>query len=178
MGEKLLQIEDLHRSFGGVKAVNGVTFEVARGQIKSVIGPNGAGKTTLFNLISGLLVPEAGTIRQNGREITGLSPFRIAELGVCRTFQTTRLFPEMTLLENVMVGRHPRTRAGFLAGLLSLPWTWREEAAIREQALELLRTLQLSDRAEQPAASLPFGKQRLAEIAGLRCCSWSTTCPW
>jgi branched-chain amino acid transport system ATP-binding protein len=165
MGEKLLQIEDLHRSFGGVKAVNGVTFEVARGQIKSVIGPNGAGKTTLFNLISGLLVPEAGTIRQNGREITGLSPFRIAELGVCRTFQTTRLFPEMTLLENVMVGRHPRTRAGFLAGLLSLPWTWREEAAIREQALELLRTLQLSDRAEQPAASLPFGKQRLAEIA-------------
>jgi branched-chain amino acid transport system ATP-binding protein len=138
---------------------------VRTGSIKSVIGPNGAGKTTLFNLISGMLPCDSGIILQNGRDITGFQPHRIAKLGISRTFQTTKLFSRMSVLENVMVGRHPRTRAGFLSGVLNLPWTWKEEREIRERSLELLGTLGLNDAAGEPASNLPFGKQRLLEIA-------------
>jgi branched-chain amino acid transport system ATP-binding protein len=165
MAEPLLEVRDLSRSFGGLKAVHGVTFSVHEGSIKSLIGPNGAGKTTLFNLISGMLSCDSGVVRQNGREITRLQPHRIAELGICRTFQTAKLFPRMTVMENVMVGRHPRTRAGLLSGLLNLPWTWKEEKAIRDRSQELLDALGLADVAEELAANLPFGKQRLVEIA-------------
>jgi branched-chain amino acid transport system ATP-binding protein len=161
----MLEVSNLRRSFGGLKAVDDVSFEVARGAIKAVIGPNGAGKTTLFNLISGILPADGGTIHQNGREITGLQPHRIAALGICRTFQTTKLFPRMSVLENVMVGRHPRTRAGFISGLFSLPWTWKEERAIRDRCLELLAALGLAGSAGEAALNLPFGKQRLLEIA-------------
>jgi branched-chain amino acid transport system ATP-binding protein len=160
-----LEIRGLSRSFGGLKAVNDVTFTVDPGSIKSVIGPNGAGKTTLFNLISGMLSVDSGFVFHNSREITGLRPHRITKLGISRTFQTTRLFSRMTVLENVMVGRHSRTRAGFLSSVLSLPWTWREEREIRERSMELLDTLGLSDTAEELASNLPFGKQRLLEIA-------------
>ena len=165
MADRLLEIRSLSRSFGGLKAVNDVSFTVQAGLIKSVIGPNGAGKTTLFNLISGMLPSDAGVVRQNGREITGLQPHRITELGICRTFQTTKLFSRMTVLENVMVGRHPRTKAGFLSGVLNLPWTWKEERGIRERSFELLDSLGLADAAEELAANLPFGKQRRLEIA-------------
>lgn len=165
MADRLLEIRNLSRSFGGLKAVNDVSFTVQAGLIKSVIGPNGAGKTTLFNLISGMLPSDAGVVRQNGREITGLQPHRITELGICRTFQTTKLFSRMTVLENVMVGRHPRTKAGFLSGVLNLPWTWKEERGIRERSFELLDSLGLADAAEELAANLPFGKQRRLEIA-------------
>jgi branched-chain amino acid transport system ATP-binding protein len=165
MAEALLELEALSRRFGGLKAVNNVSFAVAEGSIKSVIGPNGAGKTTLFNLISGVLPCDSGSVRRSGREITRLPPHRIAELGICRTFQTTKLFARMSVLENVMVGRHPRTRAGFLSGLLNLPWTWKEEREIRERSLELLADLGLQDAADEPAANLPFGRQRLLEIA-------------
>ena len=165
MTDLQLEIRELSRSFGGLKAVNDVSFMVRTGSIKSVIGPNGAGKTTLFNLISGMLPCDSGIILQNGRDITGFQPHRIAKLGISRTFQTTKLFSRMTVLENVMVGRHPRTRAGFLSGVLNLPWTWKEEREIRERSLELLGILGLNDAAGEPASNLPFGKQRLLEIA-------------
>ncbi len=165
MADRLLEISNLSRSFGGLKAVNDVSFAVQAGLIKSVIGPNGAGKTTLFNLISGMLPSDSGVVRQNGREITRLRPHKIAELGICRTFQTTKLFSRMTVLENVMVGRHPRTRAGFLSGVLNLPWTWKEERGIRERSFELLDSLGIADEAEELASNLPFGKQRRLEIA-------------
>ena len=165
MADRLLEISNLSRSFGGLKAVNDVSFAVQAGLIKSVIGPNGAGKTTLFNLISGMLPSDSGVVRQNGREITRLRPHKIAELGICRTFQTTKLFSRMTVLENVMVGRHPRTKAGFLSGVLNLPWTWKEERGIRERSFELLDSLGIANAAEELASNLPFGKQRRLEIA-------------
>jgi branched-chain amino acid transport system ATP-binding protein len=165
MADMLLEVSSLSRSFGGLKAVNDVSFSVQPGLIKSVIGPNGAGKTTLFNLISGMLAADSGIVRQNGREITRLQPHRITEMGICRTFQTTKLFSRMTVLENVMVGRHPRTRAGFLSGVFNLPWTWKEEREIRERSLELLDSLGLMDTAGDLASNLPFGKQRILEIA-------------
>jgi branched-chain amino acid transport system ATP-binding protein len=165
MTDSLLEIRELSRSFGGLKAVNDVSFTVRAGSVKSVIGPNGAGKTTLFNLISGMLPCDSGVVLQNGKEITGLQPHRIAELGISRTFQTTKLFSRMTVLENVMVGRHTRTKAGFLAGVLNLPWTWKEEREIRERSSGLLDSLGLADAAGELASNLPFGKQRLLEIA-------------
>ncbi len=165
MTDMLLEVRSLSRSFGGLKAVNDVSFSVQPGLIKSVIGPNGAGKTTLFNLISGMLTADSGVVRQNGKEITRLQPHRITEMGICRTFQTTKLFSRMTVLENVMVGRHPRTKAGFLSGVLNLPWTWKEEREIRERSFELLDSLGLTDTAEDLASNLPFGKQRRLEIA-------------
>jgi branched-chain amino acid transport system ATP-binding protein len=130
-----------------------------------VIGPNGAGKTTLFNLISGMLPCDSGIVLQKGREITRFQPHRIAQLGISRTFQTTKLFSRMTVLENVMVGRHTRTKAGFLSGVLNLPWTWKEERETRERSMELLDTLGLADAAGELASNLPFGRQRRLEIA-------------
>jgi branched-chain amino acid transport system ATP-binding protein len=160
-----LAVRGLSHCFGGLKAVSEVSFEVGEGSITALIGPNGAGKTTLFNLISGTIPPQTGSIRLDGRELAGLPPYRIAELGVCRTFQTTRLFPRLTAIENVMVGRHTRSRAGFLAGLLNLPHTWREERAIRQRAGELLEELGAGDCADEAAGFLGFRKQRLVEIA-------------
>jgi len=160
-----LAVGRLSHCFGGLQAVSEVSFEVGEGSITALIGPNGAGKTTLFNLISGTIPPQTGSIRLDGRELAGLPPYRIAELGVCRTFQTTRLFPRLTAIENVMVGRHARSRAGFLAGLLNLPYTWREERAIRQRAGELLEELGAGDCADEAAGSLGFRKQRLVEIA-------------
>jgi len=160
-----LEVAGLRRSFGGLRAVDDLSFSVTCGSVKSVIGPNGAGKTTLFNLISGLLAPDRGSICKDGREITGLKPFQRAALGICRTFQTTRLFPGLTVLENVMVGRHPRTRAGFLSGALGLPWTWREERQIRDRSSSILRELGLAELSGELAMNLSFGHQRLAEMA-------------
>jgi len=161
----LLEVQALCRAFGGLKAIHDVSFRVAAGSIKAIIGPNGAGKTTLFNLIAGSLAPDSGTVHYDGRAITGMAPHRVAAGGICRTFQTTRLFPAMTVLENVMVGRHPRTRAGFVSGVLSLPWTWREEREIRTRAGEILSSLGIGQWAAEAAGNLAFGTQRLVEIA-------------
>jgi branched-chain amino acid transport system ATP-binding protein len=161
----LLEIEGVSRSFGGLQAVSEVSFAVGQGLIKAVIGPNGAGKTTLFNLISGTIPPTAGRIRFRREEIQDLPTHRIAGLGMARTFQNIKLFPGMTVLENVMVGRHPRSRAGFLAGMFNLPWTWREEREIRAKALELLVLLEIADLRDQEATSLAFGQQRAVELA-------------
>jgi len=165
MAEILLETRDLNRFFGGLRAVADVSLRAMRGQIKAVIGPNGAGKTTLFNLISGNLRPQSGSVRFRGQEITRLKPYMIARRGIFRTFQTTRLFAHMSVLENVMVGRHTCSRAGFLACMLNVPWKWPEERAIRGKAMETLRSLGLEGYAEETAQNLPFGRQRMVEFA-------------
>jgi len=161
----LLEVKQLDRYFGGLHAVNRVDFSVNAGEIKALIGPNGAGKTTVFNLVAGNLEPHGGTIDFSGAPIQKLKPHAIAVRGVARTFQNIKLFAGMTALENVMVGRHPRGRAGFIAGMLNLPWTWPEERDIREQALAHMDFLGIADLADQPATSLAFGQQRAVEFA-------------
>jgi branched-chain amino acid transport system ATP-binding protein len=161
----ILEIENLHRRFGGLHAVSDVSFTVASGQIKAVIGPNGAGKTTLFNLISGALPPSSGIVRFQGREIQGRRPHEIATVGMARTYQNIKMFAGMTALENVMVGRHIRSRSGFLASMLHAPWTWPEERAILEKSMELLELLEIADCAQTLATSLAFGQQRAVELA-------------
>ena len=165
MDNVLLETKNLHRSFGGVHAIKDVSVQVRQGQIKAVIGPNGAGKTTLFNLIAGTIPPHEGEVTFQGRRITAWKPHAVAALGIARTFQTTKLFPHMTVLEIVMVGRHPRTRSGFLAGMLNLPCTWREDCEIRAKAREILADLGLIKSADETASNLPFGRQRLVEFA-------------
>ena len=165
MDNVLLATKNLHRSFGGVHAVCDVTFNVPPGAIKAVIGPNGAGKTTLFNLIAGTLTPHQGEVLFRGRRITGRKPHAVAAMGIARTFQTTKLFGHMTVLENVMVGRHARTRSGFIAGMLNLPWTWREDRQTRDKAMAILENLDLTSYAPETASNLPFGRQRLVEFA-------------
>ena len=145
--------------------MDGVSFRVPQGAIKAVIGPNGAGKTTLFNLIAGVLPPTSGHITFKGLQIQGLKPHRIAALGMSRTFQNIKLCHGMTALENVMLGRHVRSRAGLLAGMLNLPRTWREEKEIRHRAMELLELLNIAEFAQAEATSLAFGQQRAVEMA-------------
>ncbi len=161
----LLEVRDVERSFGGLKAVSRVSFTVKRGSVKAVIGPNGAGKTTLFNLISGYLPPDSGTIELNGKNIAGLRPYQIASRGVSRTFQHVNLFPNMTVLENLMVGRHLHGRAGFFAGMLNLPWTWVEERRLRDDSIGIMDFLGISDLADKEATSLAYGQQRTVELA-------------
>ncbi len=165
MDNVLLETKNLNRFFGGLHAVRDISFSVSRGHIKAIIGPNGAGKTTLFNLIAGSIAPHNGEIYFRNRPITAWKPHAIAATGIARTFQTTRLFPHMTVLENVMVGRHPRTRCGFLAGLLNLPHTWKENRQIERRAAEILDDIGLHRDAFDFAGNLPFGKQRLVEFA-------------
>ena len=161
----LLELVSVHKRFGGLHAVNDVSFKVAPGTIKAVIGPNGAGKTTLFNLIAGNLPVSTGSIHFQGQEIQGKKPHQIARLGMARTFQNIKLFQGMTALECVMVGRHVRSRAGFFAGMFSLPSTWKEERAIRESSLELLELMEIAECADVEATSLAFGQQRAVEMA-------------
>jgi branched-chain amino acid transport system ATP-binding protein len=161
----ILEVTNISKRFGGLQAVKDVSFSVQENSIKAVIGPNGAGKTTLFNLLSGFLLPDSGAIVYKGRPIHAKSPHEIAQQGLSRTFQHIRLFAHMTALENVMVGRHVRSRAGFLAGMLNLPWTWREEKEIREKALSLMEFLGIADLADANATSLSYGQQRAVELA-------------
>jgi len=165
MDSVLLETRNLHRYFGGLHAVNDVSIKVPQGAIKGVIGPNGAGKTTLFNLIAATIPPQDGEVIFRGKKITALKPHTVACMGIARTFQTTKLFGRMTVLENVMVGRHCRTRCGFIAGMLNLPRTWREDRETKEKALEILYDLGLKDHASETASNLPFGRQRLVEFA-------------
>ncbi len=161
----LLEIQNLHKSFGGLHAVNNVSFDVAKGSIKAVIGPNGAGKTTLFNLIAGTLAPSSGSVLFNNRGLKRKKPFEVAELGVARTFQNIKMFSGMTALENVMVGRHVRSSAGFLASMFHMPWARKEDAAIRKKSMELLEMLEINEFADVEATSLAFGQQRAVELA-------------
>jgi branched-chain amino acid transport system ATP-binding protein len=161
----LLELDGVSLAFGGLQAVEQVSFDVAPGAIKAVIGPNGAGKTTLFNLVTGFLSPQAGRIVFQGQEIQGRPAHRIARQGIARTFQLVQLFDHMTVLENVMVGRHRLTNSGLLAGALQFPWTRIEERVIRQKAMEALEFVGLAERARQPAAVLPLGLKRMLEIA-------------
>ena len=166
----LLSVRGVSKRFGGLQAVNDLSFDVAAGSIKALIGPNGAGKTTLFNLISGFLRPDRGEIVFGGTEVQAMPSFRIASLGMVRTFQHIRLFPKMTVLENIMVGRHVHSSAGFLAGMLNLPSTWREERRIREKSHEVMELLGLTAHAGTEAVSLAYGQQRLVEIGRALAC--------
>jgi branched-chain amino acid transport system ATP-binding protein len=161
----LLEIKNISKRFGGLQAVKDVSFSVQKGSIKAVIGPNGAGKTTLFNLVSGFLCPDAGAIIYQGVPINGKEPYEIAGYGLSRTFQHIKLFAHMTALENVMVGCHVRSRAGFLAGMLNLPWTRREEQGIRDRAHEMMDFLGIVNLAGAGALSLSYGQQRAVELA-------------
>ncbi len=163
--ESLLELTDLRMQFGGVTALDGVSYEVPSGIIQSVIGPNGAGKTTLLNCISGILQPSGGGIRFAGRRVNGLAPHHIAEQGLSRTFQHVALFAAMSVLENVMVGRHPQSRCGFWATGLRLPFMRREERELIEKARYYLDFVGLGDVAHLPAGSLPLGNQKILEIA-------------
>jgi branched-chain amino acid transport system ATP-binding protein len=161
----LLAVTALEHWFGGLHVINDVSLSVREGTVKAIIGPNGAGKTTLFNLVAGYYSPVSGNITLRGEETTGLKPHQMAARGVSRTFQASRLFPGMSVLENVMTGRHVASRAGFLSGMLALPRTWREERRIREESMAILSEMGLEALAHRDGRSLPFGQQRLAEIA-------------
>jgi branched-chain amino acid transport system ATP-binding protein len=161
----LLQLEGLHRSFGGVRAVDDLTLAFSAGPIQSIIGPNGAGKTTLFNLITGVLAPGAGRIRLEGADIAGRPPFVVARRGIARTFQNLQVFLNMSVRENVLVGRHRHLAGGLLATLLRTPAIRRSEAAARARADEILAEVGLATAAEQPADRLPYGALRRLDIA-------------
>ncbi|MBI3458391.1 MAG: ABC transporter ATP-binding protein [Candidatus Rokubacteria bacterium] len=173
MSRTLLSARGLRKAFGGVVAVADVSFDVPADDILAIIGPNGAGKTTIFNLITGLVPPDGGDMRFGDRTLGGLGTWQRAALGIARTFQNLQVFANMTVLENVMVGRHLRSRAGLLAAALGAPWARREERRIREQALGYLAELGLAGRRDDPAGSLPLGQQRLLEIA--RCLATEPT---
>ncbi len=161
----LLLCEALQRDFGGLAAVNRVSLGVTEGEIVGLIGPNGAGKTTLFNLITGFLRPTSGRIVYAGKDITGLEPHVIGGLGLVRTFQKINVFGELSVLENVLIGRHLHARAGFLRALLQSRAYRREERASREKALGILDFVGLAGWEDQQAGNLPFGLQRALGIA-------------
>ncbi len=161
----LLEATGVGKRFGGVQALSGVSFAIRRGEIYGLIGPNGAGKTTLFNLLTGIYAPDTGNFQFDGAPLAGLAPHAVAARGIARTFQNIRLFANLSVLENVMIGRHVRTRAGVLGALLRNSATLMEEAAIERRALELLDYVGIRARANDPAGSLPYGDQRRLEIA-------------
>ena len=151
--------------FGGIVALDSVSFEMHAGQIVGLIGPNGAGKTTLFNCVGRLYTPQQGDILFEGRSIIASPTHHIAELGIGRTFQNLALFPTMSVLDNVLVGVHSRTRSDFASNALKLPWVRREEQQAREAARELIAFLDLDDVADRPAAGLSFGTLKRVELA-------------
>lgn len=161
----LLAAKGIDKRFGGVQALHEVSFAIAAGEVFGLIGPNGAGKTTLFNVLTGIYPPDAGSFRFDGREITGLSSDRTAAAGIARTFQNIRLFSNLSVLENVMIGRHVRTHAGVIGAVLRNKRTLREEKEIERRALELLDYVGIRPRANDAASSLPYGDQRRLEIA-------------
>ncbi len=164
----LLELDGVAKHFGGLYALSGLSLHVDAGEIVSVIGPNGAGKSTMFNVVTGLYEPDDGTIRFRGDEILGLAPNRITKLGIARTFQTVHLFPNMTILENAMVGQHCRTRSGVLGSVLRLPGARREEEQIRERArkaLSFFGSRLAGYREDQPAFALSYANRRRLEMA-------------
>lgn len=163
--DTILEVVSLRKNFGGVVALDDLSFDVREGQIKSIIGPNGAGKTTLFNIISGVYPASSGQVKFEGKDIASLPPHVVAKRGISRTFQNLKLFGNMTVLENVMVGRHCRTKVGILRAALKVPGARGEEKRTVAAAMELLQFVGLADSARRGAGTLPFGKQRLVEIA-------------
>jgi branched-chain amino acid transport system ATP-binding protein len=165
MSEVLLEAKAVAKHFGGVKALRDVSLTIRRGEIYGLIGPNGAGKTTFFNCMTGLYVPDGGGFTFDGAPLVADAPQHAAARGIARTFQNIRLFGNMTALENVMVGRHVRTRAGVIGAMLNTSATRTEEAAIRQRAIDLLHYVRIEDRADDLAKNLSYGDQRRLEIA-------------
>jgi branched-chain amino acid transport system ATP-binding protein len=161
----LLEVRDLTKHFGGIRAIEEVRFRVKEGSIMSIIGPNGAGKTTLFNCLTGITKPTKGAINFSDREITRLKPDSIVKIGIARTFQNIRLFREMTVIENVMVSQHCRTHMGLLPAIFRNRRFKNEEKEIREKSLEYLELVGLVDYAGTISSSLPYGSQKRLEIA-------------
>ncbi|HET9203370.1 MAG TPA: ABC transporter ATP-binding protein [Acidimicrobiia bacterium] len=164
----LLEIQGLSKAFGGLRAINGLDITVDEGEVVSVIGPNGAGKTTFFNLVTGMESPDEGSIVFGGQELVGLRPNQILQLGMARTFQNVRLFPAMTVMENVMVGQHSRTKAGLLGAILKTPSQRREEREIEERSKEVLSffgTRLAGYRHDELSMTLSYANRRRLEIA-------------
>lgn len=161
----LLSVRDLAISFGGVKAVDGVSFDVEPGEVFTIVGPNGAGKSTIFNLISRFYEPTEGSITFDGRDITHMRPDQIAPLGIARTFQNIELFEHSTVLHNLLVGRHSRRRTHWLEDVLFLPRARREELRHRERAEEVIDFLDLQPYRNKMIAGLPYGVRKVVEIA-------------
>lgn len=165
MDTPVLETRRLCRNFGGLKAVSAFNLALRTGELVGLIGPNGAGKTTVFNLITGMYAPTSGSIRYLGNEIGGLRPYSIAQRGISRTFQNIRLFRELSVLDNVRIAYHFRTKADLMDSVFRLPRFRREEKDVRQQALETLALVGLEDRRNELAKNLPYGEQRRLEIA-------------
>lgn len=165
MAEAILALEGIHKRFGGLQALEDVSLSIRRGEIYGLIGPNGAGKTTLFNILTGLTAPDSGQFQFNGLNLYRQKPHRIVQCGIARTFQNIRLFQGMTALENVMVGRHARSRCGVLGAILRTPAARREETSIRDRASALLRYCGIQTHSGELAGQLCYGDQRRLEIA-------------
>lgn len=161
----VLEAQKVTKAFGGLKAVADVDLAVNEKEIVSLIGPNGAGKTTFFNLITGMYDVSEGTISFNGKKLEGYKPYEITEMGIARTFQNIRLFKTMTVLENVMVGQYCRTNSGLLGALLKSSAVVKEEKELQEKCMGILEFVGLKDLAGEVASNLPYGDQRLVEIA-------------
>lgn len=161
----VLELRKVSKSFGGITAVRDVSLSVEQGAILGLIGPNGAGKTTLFNLVTGIYAPTSGEILFGGRNLAELQPHEITDSGLARTFQNIRIFGQMTVLENVMIGRHCRTKAGVLGAILGIPRVRKEEAQTRQRCLELLEFVGLDVDPDEKASNLSYGQQRQIEIA-------------
>ena len=160
----LLQVRGLSKRFGGLTAINAVDFEVQEGEIRGLIGPNGSGKSTFFNLLSGIYQADAGTVIFDGNDITRWQPHKIAAHGVARTFQLLRMFTEMTVLENLMVGHHCHVKYGILAGIFSIDRVAAEERMIRDEMMEILSFIGLADFAGVPASEMSIGQRRLLAL--------------
>ena len=160
---------DLSISFGGIRAVDDVSFEVEEGEVFAIIGPNGAGKTTLFNLVSGIYSPDGGSVRFAGRDITSLPAHRIAPLGLARTFQNIELFEHATVLQNLLIGRHVHRRSTALSHLLFLPAVRREELEHRRRVEDVIDLLELAHYREQRIANLPYGVRKVVEVGRALC---------
>ncbi|MCA0452912.1 MAG: ABC transporter ATP-binding protein [Chloroflexi bacterium] len=161
----ILEVNNLTKKFGGLTAVSDVSISIDEGSISAIIGPNGAGKTTLFNLLTGIYKPDTGTIKFDNRSLVGLRPDQVNAAGMSRTFQSIRLFPGMTVFENVMVGMHSRLNVSLLQTLTRLGGFNAQEKHVREKAVELLKFVGLGDKGDEVSRNLPYGDQRRVEIA-------------
>lgn len=160
----LLDVKKLTKNFGGLTAVGDVTMHLNEGELVGLIGPNGAGKTTLFNLLTGVYEPSEGTVSLDGTILNGMKPYKVASLGLSRTFQNIRLFKEMTVLDNVLIGMANQTSPHLLASFLRLPKYYQSEEELRQKALDLLAIFNLETEADTLAKNLPYGQQRRLEI--------------
>ncbi len=168
---KVLECKNVGIKFGGLKAVDNFNLSINKGELLGLIGPNGAGKTTVFNMITGVYAPSEGEILLNGNKINGKSASDICHMGIARTFQNIRLFPYLTVVENVKVAKNQLMKYSLFAGMFRTPSYWREEAKVEEECMELLKVFNLDKFADLPAGSLPYGEQRKLEIARALACN-------